>query len=176
MPHNVGMRRLAGPARPHVATRVRPVTDGDRPTVGWLICKLWGSPVQVVHGTAFRPAELPGFLAEQAGKLAGLLTYHIADRRLEIVTLNALVRRRGVGTSLLDAAAGEARRRGCGAIRLTTTNDNVDALRFYQRRGFHLVALRAGAVDRGRLDTPDIPRFGDYGIPLRDEIDLDRDL
>lgn len=176
MPHNVGMRRRVGPVRPHVAVRVRPVAAGDRPTVGWLVAELWGSPVQVVHGTAFRPAELPGFLAERSGKLAGLLTYHIAGCRLEIVTLNALERRRGVGTLLLDAAAGEARRHGCGTIRLTTTNDNVDALRFYQRRGFRLVALRAGAVDRGRFDKPEIPRFGDYGIPLRDEIDLDRDL
>ncbi|HZZ53070.1 MAG TPA: GNAT family N-acetyltransferase, partial [Trebonia sp.] len=66
----------------------------------------------------------------------------------------------------------EAKRLGCQQITLTTTNDNVDALRFYQRRGFRLAALRPGAVDRSRLRKPEIPRTGDFGIPLRDEIDL----
>jgi hypothetical protein len=67
-----------------------------------------------------------------------------------------------------------ARRWRCHEIRLTTTNDNLDALRFYQRRGLQLVALRPGAVDRARAGKPEIPRRGDYGIPLRDEIDLAR--
>jgi hypothetical protein len=60
----------------------------------------------------------------------------------------------------------------CREVRLTTTNDNVDALRFYQRRGFRLAELRPGAVDRSRQEKPQIPRTGDYGIPLHDEIDL----
>jgi RimJ/RimL family protein N-acetyltransferase len=88
------------------------------------------------------------------------------------VTLNAIERRVGIGTLLIDAAANKARRSGCHEVRLTTTNDNVDALRFYQRRGFRLAELRPGAVDRSRLEKPEIPRTGDYGIPLHDEIDL----
>jgi GNAT superfamily N-acetyltransferase len=154
--------------------RVRPVADSDRPTIAWLIEELWGSPVQVVHGTVFRPAGLPGLIAERATRLAGLLTYDVTDSTLEVITLNALERRSGVGTLLMEEAAAEARRQGCRQIRLTTTNDNLDALRFYQRRGLRMVALRPGAVDRARLDKPEIPRTGDYGIPLRDEIDLVR--
>jgi GNAT superfamily N-acetyltransferase len=136
--------------------------------------ELWGSTLQVVHGTVFRPAELPGLIAERAGRLAGLLTYHVSNGVMEIVTLNALERRTGVGTLLMEAAATDARQQRCHEIRLTTTNDNLDALRFYQRRGLRLVALRPGAVDRARLDKPEIPRIGDFGIPLRDEIDLAR--
>ncbi len=138
----------------------------------WLVPRLWGSEVVAVHGTVFRPAELPGFIAERAGRLTGLITYDVTADLLEIVTLNAIERRAGIGTMLMDAAIGVARRRGCREIRLTTTNDNVDALRFYQRRGFRLAELRPGAVDRSRRDKPEIPRTGDYGIPLRDEIDL----
>jgi len=66
----------------------------------------------------------------------------------------------------------EAKRLGCHQVTLTTTNDNIGALRFYQRRGFRLAAVRPGAVDRTRQRKPDIPRTGDFGIPLRDEIDL----
>jgi GNAT superfamily N-acetyltransferase len=136
--------------------------------------ELWGSTLQVVHGTVFRPSELPGLIAERASRLAGLLTYDVADGVMEIVTLNALERRAGVGTLLMEVAAAEARQQHCHEIRLTTTNDNLDALRFYQRRGLQIVALRPGAIDRARVDKPEIPRTGDYGIPLRDEIDLAR--
>ena len=93
---------------------------------------------------------------------------------LEIVTLNAIDRRAGIGTMLIEAAVGKARRFGCREIRLTTTNDNIDALRFYQRRGFRMAELRPGAVDQSRQEKPQIPRVGDYGIPLHDEIDLTR--
>jgi hypothetical protein len=57
---------------------------------------------------------------------------------------------------------------------LVTTNDNLDALRFYQRRGFRLAKLRRGAVDaaRSRL-KPTIPEVGSFGIPIRDEIVLE---
>ena len=148
--------------------------DTDRPTVAWLMMELWGSTKQVVHGTVFHPADLPGLIAERERRLAGLLTYNVSGGVMEIVTLNALERRAGVGTLLMEAAAVDARRHRCTEIRLTTTNDNLDALRFYQRRGLRLVALRPGAVDRARAEKPAIPRIGDYGIPLHDEIDLAR--
>jgi len=142
--------------------------------LAWLIAELWGSEAVAVHGSVLRPAELPGYIAERAGRVVGLLTYQVLGAVLEIVTLNAIDRRTGVGTRLVEACAGTARRCGCREIRLTTTNDNIDALRFYQRRGFRLAELRPGAVDRSRQQKPGIPKVGDYGIPLRDEIDLTR--
>jgi ribosomal protein S18 acetylase RimI-like enzyme len=119
-----------------------------------------------------RPAELPGFIVERSGRVVGLLTYQLVGDMLEIVTLNAIERRIGIGTLLIEAVAGTARQFRCREVRLTTTNDNVDALRFYQRRGFRIAELRPGAVDRSRQEKPQIPRVGDYGIPLHDEIDL----
>jgi GNAT superfamily N-acetyltransferase len=154
--------------------RVRPVGNGDRPMIAWLMVEFWGSELQVVHQSVYRPAELPGLIAERAGRVVGLLTYQLSDEMLEVVTLNAIERRTGVGTVLMEAVVADARQLRCQEIRLTTTNDNLDAIRFYQRRGLRLVALRPGAVDRARLEKPEIPRVGDYGIPLRDEIDLAR--
>ena len=151
---------------------VRPVQVGDRPTVEWLITELWGAPEVVVHDGAFYPALLPGFIAERDGRIVGIVTYEVRPGVLEIVTINALDRYSGIGTMLIEAVRGEAKRRRCHEVMLTTTNDNVDALRFYQRRGFRIIALRRGAVDRSRQVKPTIPRSGDYGIPLHDEIDL----
>jgi GNAT superfamily N-acetyltransferase len=151
---------------------IRPVEDNDRPTVEWLTTQLWGAPEVVVHDGVFHPAALPGLIAERAGRIAGLVTFDVRSGVLEIVTINALNLYQGIGTLLIEAVRAEAKRLGCREVTLTTTNDNIGALRFYQRRGFRLAAVRPGAVDRSRQQKPEIPRTGDFGIPLRDEIDL----
>jgi GNAT superfamily N-acetyltransferase len=151
---------------------IRPVENSDRPTVEWLTTQLWGAPEVAVHDGVFHPAGLPGFIAERAGGIAGLVTFEVREDLLEIVTINALNLYQGIGTLLIEAVRAEAKRLGCHQVTLTTTNDNIGALRFYQRRGFRLAAIRPGAVDRSRQRKPEIPRTGDFGIPLRDEIDL----
>ena len=154
---------------------VRAIADADRATVARLVEELWGSSIAVVHDTVFTPATLPGVLAERDGRAVGLLTWTVDGDTLEVVTIDAFPAGAGTGTALLEAAAEAAGAAGCRRIVLTTTNDNVDALRFYQRRGFRLVALRPGAVDDARArHKPAIPATGAHGIPLRDELDLER--
>ncbi len=124
-----------------------------------------------------RKGELVDALAQAhliAGELQGVLTYVIDGTDCEVLTLHAEPRHTGAGTALLEAVERVAREAGCTRLWLITTNDNVDALRFYQRRGFRLKALHAGAVDdaRARL-KPQISKTGDYGIPLRDELELE---
>jgi GNAT superfamily N-acetyltransferase len=128
-------------------------------------------------GRVERPLEHPSFVAVEDGRIVGVATYVIDGESCELLTLHADPRRRGVGTALVDAVSAAARAAGCARLWLITTNDNVDALRFYQRRGFRLAALLPGAVDdsRARL-KPGIPEIGEYGIPLRDEIELERVL
>jgi GNAT superfamily N-acetyltransferase len=158
------------------APRVRPIGDGDRPALARLARELWGTDIVVGHGVVFTPANLPGFLADRGGETVGLLTYVIDGDALEVVTIDAFPPAAGTGTALLDAAVGAARSAGCRRIWLMTTNDNLDALRFYQRRGFRLVGLRPGALAASRTVKPEIPETGAYGIPLRDELDLERDV
>jgi GNAT superfamily N-acetyltransferase len=117
----------------------------------------------------------PQLVADYAdGTLAGVLTYVIRGDECEVLTLHAANRHRGTGTALIAAVEALARDAGCTRLWLFTTNANVDALRFYQRRGFRLAKLHAGAVDdaRARL-KPGIPKLGDHGIPLRDELELE---
>ena len=83
---------------------------------------------------------------------------------------------RGIGSTLLEGVANEARRRGCRRLWLITTNDNLNAIRFYQRRGLRLVAVHAGAVDDARRLKPSIPLVGEDGIPIRDELEFELEL
>ena len=126
-------------------------------------------------GELVRPLDHPMLIAEtEAGPTAGLLTYIERDGECEVLTLHSVRQRAGAGSALIAAIRDLAASRGCRRLWVVTTNDNVDALRFYQRRGFRLAALRPGAVDESRrILKPEIPDAGAHGIPLRDELELE---
>lgn len=152
---------------------IRPLNARDRDWVASFVAEQWGSESVVVHGVTYFPYEQPGFVAELDGGMVGLLTYHIEEDGCEIVTLNSLCPSIGIGTALIEAAMEVARQSGCWRIWLITTNDNLYALRFYQKRGFTLVAIRPNALEESRKIKPEIPLIGMGGIPLRDEIELE---
>ncbi len=115
--------------------------------------------------------------ADDQGELLGVATWILEGDEIEVLTLHAARRWSGVGTALLDAVAAIGRAHGCRRLWLVTTNDNLDALRFYQRRGMRLRELRAGWVDDARRTLkPGIAERGLYDLPIRDELELVLDL
>jgi GNAT superfamily N-acetyltransferase len=155
---------------------VRPVEEADRAWIARLLAGHWGSPVIVTRGRAHRADLLPGFVALIGDQPAGLLTYHVEDKTCEIVSLDSLIKRWGIGAALLDAVKQTAADAGCTRLWLITTNDNTAALRYYQRRGFVLAALHRDALTVSRRLKPEIPLTGIDDIPLRDEIELEMSL
>jgi ribosomal protein S18 acetylase RimI-like enzyme len=156
---------------------VRAAVDDDLPWLQELLTNSYGA-VHVITGENGRDADrLPALVAEDGdGERVGLLTYEIAATGLEIVTIDAVRPHRGIGTALLDAAVAIAADAGCTRLWLITTNDNLDALRFYQRRGLRIRAVHPGAVQRARRRKPQIPETGDFGIALHDELELELPL
>jgi GNAT superfamily N-acetyltransferase len=162
-----------------IALHVRPTTAEDAAWIQRFIEARWRSDFVVSRGQVYHPAELPGFIAEEAakpGRPVGLATYRLAEDGCEIVTIDSLAEGGGVGTALINAVVAEAQRWRCARVWLITTNDNLDALRFYQKRGFVMVAVHRNAVEVSRVLKPTIPLIGDHGIPLRDEIELEMAL
>ena len=155
---------------------VRSTCVEDMDWVKDFIHERWGSEVVVVHGEVYSPHQLPGFIAILNEKIAGLITYQVEDKDCEIVTLDSIQPSVGVGTALMDEVARAALRADCRRLWLITTNDNLDALRFYQKRGYELVTIHRNAVTRSRKIKPEIPMLGAFGIPLRDEIELEKML
>jgi GNAT superfamily N-acetyltransferase len=156
--------------------QIRPTAKSDHSWVGQLSRDFWGSEIVIAHGEVFNPSELNGFIAEIGGEKVGLITYHIQDSTCEIVTLNALKHNLGIGSALIQHTADFANQNGCSKLCLITTNDNTHALRFYQKLGFRLRALRPGVIAEYRKIKPEIPMSGEDGIPIRDEIELEMDL
>lgn len=152
---------------------IRPPRAEERAALATRLVERWGTTVIISRDREHDAAGLPALVAARGATLAGLATYALEDGDCELVTLDAYEQRQGVGSALLAALGALAAGEGCGRLWLGTTNDNLDALRFYQRRGMRLAAVHRGAVDRARELKPSIPAEGLYGIPIHDELELE---
>ena len=152
---------------------VRPFTEADLPWAEGLVGSELAGRLQARRGELIDALAQDGLVAEDDGRQVGLLTYRLDGDECELVLLAAADEGAGIGTTLVEAlraTVGPDRR-----IWVVTTNDNVDALAFYQRRGFRLRELRAGAVDESRRTLkPQIGTVGRHGIPRRDELELEQ--
>jgi N-acetylglutamate synthase-like GNAT family acetyltransferase len=154
--------------------QVKPLSDTDK---AWVLERtelLFSGTFLVSRDTVHDPTKLPGFIADQDGERIGMATYHVQGDQCEVVSIDALCQYIGVGTALLEAVETAAREAGCRSIWVITTNDNLDALRFFQRRGFVISDFRIASMDNIRQLKPGIPASGCYGIPIRDEIELSK--
>ncbi len=152
---------------------LRRIDCENRQAVNTFILRQWFSMDMVVHGECIHLENADGWVAFEDDEIIGLITYRIIRNEMEILSLDSLAENRGIGTALLDQAVREAREQGCSRIMLITTNDNLHALGFYQRRGFDMVKLYRNAVDASRKIKPQIPLTGADGIPIRHEIELE---
>lgn len=155
--------------------KVRDKDSEDQLWIEKILSERWGGLQVIVHDEIFDAHLLPALIA---GEREGLATFRIQQtdqtKVAELITLDAVTAGQGVGTALVEALLSRLRAERVTVLRVTTTNDNLDALRFYQRRGFRIVAVRPGAVDKARRAKPSIPLVGEYGISISDEIELER--
>jgi DNA-3-methyladenine glycosylase I len=155
---------------------VTELTDDDRKWVKERTELLFGGDFVVSRDEVHDPHRLPGFIASEGPERVGLVTYNITGESCEIVSIDALCQFLGIGTQLLERVEMTARAAGCTRLWAITTNDNLDAQRFFQKRGFVISDVRLGSMAKIRLLKPNVPMVGCYGIPLRDEIELERPL
>jgi GNAT superfamily N-acetyltransferase len=153
--------------------RIRAAEAADAGQVAELLRGSWGSTTVISRARAHDAAGLPALLAVEGEDLVGLATFNLEGEECELVSLDAFRRRSGIGSALLARMVQEARARRCRRLWLITTNDNIDAIRFYQRRGMRLVAVHRGAVDEARMLKPSIPEVGEYGIAIHDELEFE---
>lgn len=151
----------------------RRLTRDDLPRLRQFWVEHWGGEEMITRGNVYHPEQLDGFVIEDGKEWIGLLTFFVKDNECEVTSLDSLREGQGIGTKLMNAVVEEARKQGCNRVFLITTNDNMHALRFYQKRGFELVAVHRGAVNESRKLKPSIPLTGFDDIPLRDEIELE---
>ena len=152
---------------------IRTSTSTDSSWLTQLMEKNWGGLPLVIRGKKYDPNNLDGIIVENQQSIAGFLFYEIKNDNCEIIVFEVFDRFKGTGTIMLENLKSIAKNNGCTRIYLMTTNDNLEALRFYQRRGFTIGKIHIDSVKHSRKIKPTIGLIGDYGIPVRDEIDLE---
>jgi RimJ/RimL family protein N-acetyltransferase len=155
--------------------KMKSLHEVDRKLVKLFFEEHWGSSKIVISTGVYECDQLDGFAVFSETKdLIGLITYVLRSAECEIITLNCLIENKGIGTMLVTAVEKTVRDHGCHILKLITTNDNLRALKFYQKRGFRLIAIYHDAVEKARKIKPEIPKIGDNGIPILDEILLEK--
>lgn len=153
---------------------IRSVHDEDRAELARWVMDNWGADIVVSRGTVHRPHELDGFVAiDSSGEMIGMVVMRIENKSCEIVIIESKREGCGIGSALLEAAHGYARGHGCDRVWLITTNDNVNALAFYQKRGYAFKAVHCNAIENSRKLKSSIPLIAENGIPIRDELELE---
>jgi len=152
---------------------VRRLTHDDLPRLRQFWMEHWGGEEMISRGKVYRPEQLDGFVVEDGNEWIGLLTFVIDSDECEVTSLDSLRQGQGIGSTLLEKAIEEARSCNCRRLFLITTNDNLNALGFYQKRGFEIVTIYRGAINESRKRKPSIPLIGFNNIPLRDEVELE---
>jgi GNAT superfamily N-acetyltransferase len=183
--HWMEHRRLFPPGRVDPAPgpfTIRPIEPRDLTWIRAELVRNWTSTTICSRGRWFDADALPGFvaIADNGVDRIGLLTHTPLPGEpggdCEVITLSTIQQGRGAGAALLERAVRAARAAGCRRLFLTTSNDNLNALRFYQKRGWRIVAVHPGMIDFARATHAAIPLVGEHGVPLRDEIELEMRL
>ncbi|WDV48048.1 GNAT family N-acetyltransferase [Clostridiaceae bacterium M8S5] len=148
------------------------ITPKNRDQVNKLIIDNWHSTEMVVRGKIIDMTELEGYITYEKDCIIGLITYILSECELEIISLDSFQEQQGIGTALVNKIIKKAKGESCHTVKLITTNDNLNALKFYQKRGFELVRIYKNAIEKSRAIKQSIPLIGNDGIPIRDEIEL----
>lgn len=80
--------------------------------------------------------HLDGFVAFSEEQIVGLVTYVKRVSEVEIISLDSLLEGRGIGSLLLQGVETTAINHQISQVLVTTTNDNLQAMIFYQHRGY----------------------------------------
>ncbi|NTU47021.1 GNAT family N-acetyltransferase [Candidatus Roizmanbacteria bacterium] len=150
----------------------REKNDNDDDWIKKVATEQWGSDEIISKDHLYKVEALPGFIAEQNNKPIGVILYAIEEKECEIVALYSSFEKQGIGSRLIELVCEIAKITKCQRVWLQTTNDNTTALRFYQKRGFVIAAIRTNVIEAQRK-VKEIPFFGNDGIPIRDEIELE---
>lgn len=151
---------------------IKEITDEYRGKIKLFFIEQWGSSEMVISSGIYECDTLNGFFLEEYGQIIGLITYWVRANEVEIISLDSRKEGKGIGSKLLEKVEDFAKQSNFKVVSLLTTNDNLNALKFYQKRGYRITEVIPNAVNEARNLKPSIPLMGSEGIPLHDELKL----
>ncbi len=161
--------------------RVREGDEHDRISLIGTSRRFFGSASVHAFNEIFPMSKCPFLVVEFDEERAGFLAYALHfPKQEEVAVVSILVlpkfQGRGVGHALQGALEAVCRPEEISRIHISTTNDNIPGLYFYQRLGYRLFDLDIGAAAAALAEHGDLDARGFGGIPIRDEIHLIKDM
>ena len=145
----------------------------NKETVRQLFIDNWGADYMITKGERHNFEDLNGYVAMDNDKIVGMLTFKRSNNEIEIISLDSFMENIGIGSALLNKIMDFAQHNSIKRLWLITTNDNLNSLKFYQKRNWTITAIHNDAIVESRKIKPTIPMTGYYDIPLRHEIELE---
>ncbi len=148
------------------------ITEEVRERIVAFFHEHWGSTEMVISSGVFKCEKLEGFFVQEYDQIIGLVTYRLLENEIEIISLDSIQEGKGIGAKLVEKVESVAKLKDLNEVSLITTNDNLNALKFYQKRGYRIIEVISDAVNVARTVKPSIPLIGYNEIPLQDELRL----
>jgi ribosomal protein S18 acetylase RimI-like enzyme len=150
------------------------ISEEEKEEIQRMVKRFWGEPEQLTFDQEFVVAELPAYIARSENEIIGFVAYTETEKAMLIVALGVLPEHQGtgVGRSLVEKVEAEAKKTGKNRLLVSTSNDDLPALAFYQSVGFQIYEVRPNVIaeKHGRVLK------GIGGLPVRDELRLHRIL
>lgn len=148
--------------------------DSDKNQLEKFLKKNWGDCEMVISSGRYNYKNLQAYIYKDVGCVVGLITFIQRATNLEIISVDSTIKSKGIGTALINHLEKTSRDLSVKKISVITTNDNLEALRFYQKNGYRIVEVFPNAVKEARKIKPSIPLFAANGIPILDELRLEK--
>jgi ribosomal protein S18 acetylase RimI-like enzyme len=130
----------------HAVNKV--TSDEEREKVRELVQRFWGEEEQLTFDRKFMVAELPTYVAKVVNNVVGFLSFTEVDDSMIIAALGVLplYQGSGVGRSLIERVEEEAERMQKKRLLVSTSNDDLPALAFYQSLGFQIYEVKPNVI------------------------------
>ncbi|MCJ7424202.1 GNAT family N-acetyltransferase [Candidatus Bathyarchaeota archaeon] len=144
------------------------ITDEERKEIQELVKRFWGEPEQWTFDRKFKVATLPAYVAKTKDAIAGFVSFAETDDNIIIVALGVLpeYQNSGAGRALIKEVEGYAKRLGKRKLLVSTSNDDLPAVAFYQFLDFQIFEVKPNVIAKKHGEIVK----GICGLPVRDEL------
>lgn len=153
---------------------IRKTAPCDTEDIRKIVEKFFGEDEQMTHDQTFEVSTLSGYVAKSSGRVVGFVSTAEKDYDVLIVALGILPEYQslGIGKALVKKVEDVAFRRKKKRLFVSTSNDDLPALAFYQAIGFQIYEVKPNviAMKHGKVIS------GIAGLPVRDELRLQKTL
>lgn len=151
---------------------IEKVASEDRKRIREFVERFWGEAEQLAFDRRFLVDALPSYVVKAEGGVVGFVSYAEVGDAIVIVALGVLpeYQTSSVGRKLIKKVEGEAVRTRKKRLLVSTSNDDLPALAFYQSLGFQIYEVKPNVIAEKHGEV----LKGIGGLPVRDELRLQK--